>query len=164
MTRSLEEADDLSSLDAKVLREIHTDGWQTTGVMAREQAPGPDFAYSIGFFHTMKHPEVILFGLPVETCMNVVNAMGLEIRKGMRFEAGRVYQGILNYPYLCCFKEVDQKCYRGHVGYALWFYESDPFPMLQCFWSDHRGHFPWEGGCSLYARDAQPMHLLAGPA
>ena len=66
MTRSLEEADDLSSLDAKVLREIHTDGWQITGVLARELEQGPDFAYSIGFFHTMEHPEVILFGLSTD--------------------------------------------------------------------------------------------------
>ena len=65
MTRSIEDANDLSALDAKVLREIHTDGWQITGVLAREQERGPDFAYSIGFFHSLGHPEVILFGLPL---------------------------------------------------------------------------------------------------
>lgn len=164
MTRSLDEANDLSALDARVLREIHTDGWQITGVVAPEQEQSPEFAYSIGFFHTMEHPEVILFGLPLKTSMSVVNAIGREIRGGMHFETGRNYQGILNYPYLCCFKEVDHKYYREHVAYALWFYESDPFPMLQCVWSDHRGHFPWDGECSPYARDAQPMHLLAPPA
>lgn len=160
MTRSLEEADDLSSLDARVLREIHTDGWQITGVLAREQEPGPEFAYSIGFFHTMEHPEVILFGLPVETCMKAVNLIGLDIQSGVHFQTGLVYEGILKFPYLCCFKEVDPKHYREHVGYALWFYETDPFPLLQCFWSDHTGRFPWDEGCSAYASEAQPMHLL----
>jgi hypothetical protein len=159
MTRSLDEAKDLSALDAKVLREIHTDGWQITGVFAREKEQGPDFAYSIGFFHTLQHPEVILFGLPVETCMKAVNVIGLDIQNGVKFQPDRVYEGILKNPHLCCFKVVDQKFYREHVGYALWFYESDPFPMLQCFWSDQLGRFPWEAECSHYAREAQPLHL-----
>jgi hypothetical protein len=161
MTRSFEEANDLSALDAKVLREIHTDGWQITGVLAREQEPGPDFAYSIGFFHTMEHPEIILFGLPVETCMKAVNVIGLDIQSGIHFQTDRIYEGILKFPHLCSFKEVDPKYYREHVGYALWFYESDPFPMMQCFWSDQYGRFPWDADCSLYAREAQPMHLVS---
>jgi len=160
MTRSLEEAIDLSALDAKVLREIHTDGWQITGVMGREHDRGPDFAYSIGYFHTMGHPEVILFGLPVETCMKAVNVIGLDVQNGMRFVTDRVYQDILRSPHRCCFREVRRNCYRDYVGYALWFYESDPFPLLQCFWSDERGLFPWEPGCSDYAREAQPLLYL----
>src|SRR5258708_34407715 len=103
----------------------------------------------------------MLLRLPVETCMKAVNVVGLDIQNGVRFQPDHIYEGILKFPHLCCFKEVDQKFYRQHVGYALWFYESDPFPMLQCFWSDHRGHFPWDEGCSLYARDAQPLRLLA---
>lgn len=157
MTRSLEEANDLSALDAKVLREIHTDGWQITGVLARERDNSPDFAYSIGFFHTMGHPEVILFGLPVETCMKAVNLIGIDIRDGAKFQPGRVYPGILQEPHRCCFREVDRMYYGEHVGYALWFYETDPFPLLQCFWSDEYGLFPWDEGCSEYAREAQPL-------
>jgi hypothetical protein len=163
MTRSLEEADDLSSLDAQVLREIHTDGWQISGVLSRRQKLGPSFAYSIGFFHTMVHPEVILFGLPVQACMKTVNAIGLEIQSGRQFQADRIYESLVKPLYLCCFKEVDPRCYREHVNYALWFYESDPFPMLQCFWSDHYGRFPWDPDCSPYARESQPVHLLAEP-
>ena len=53
MTLSIEDANDLSALDAKVLREIHTDGWQITGVLDREPDNDAGFAYSIGFFHSM---------------------------------------------------------------------------------------------------------------
>lgn len=160
MTRSIEEANDLSALDAKVLREIHTDGWQITGVLAREQEKGPDFAYSIGFFHSLCHPEVILFGLPLDTCMRAVNVIGMDIQNGMTFKEDRVYEGILRSPHRCCFKEVDRKHHREHVGYALWFYETDPFPLLQCFWSDEMGLFPWEDGCSDFCREWQPMLFL----
>ena len=157
MTRSLEEADELSALDAKVLREIHTDGWQITGVLDREQNKGLDFAYSIGLFHTLGHPEIILFGLPIDACMRAVNLIALDIRRGRRFRLLTVYDRILTPPHTCCFREVDRKHYYGHVGYALWFYENDPFPMLQCFWSDEQGRFPWEPNCKSWVRDAQPL-------
>lgn len=157
MTRSLEEANDLSALDAKVLREIHTDGWQITGVLAREQSPGTDFAYSIGFFHSMCHPEIILFGLPLDTCMRAVNVIGLDVKEGMQFKAGYTYADILKAPHLCSFREVNIRHFREHVGYALWFYESDPFPLMQCFWSDENGLFPWDPGCAEYCRVAQPL-------
>lgn len=160
MTRSLEEAGGLSALDAKVLTEIHTDGWQITGVIAREQEKDPDFAYSIGFFHTMGHPEVILFGLPVETCMRAINVIGFDVKDGLRYVPEHRYAGILKAPHMCMFREVDRQYYRDHVGYALWFYETDPFPLMQCFWSDEEGRFPWEPGCSEYARDAQPLLFL----
>jgi hypothetical protein len=160
MTRSLEEADDLSALDAQVLREIHTDGWQITGMLARESDKESDFAYSIGFFHSMGHPEILLFGLPLDTCMRAVNVIGIDIQNGMRFETGRVYDGILKRPHRICFREVDCRHYRDFVGYALWFYESDPFPMYQCIWSDELGRFPWDHGCRLYCREWQPMLFL----
>lgn len=157
MTRSIEEANALSALDAKVLREIHTDGWQITGVLANEQNNGPDFAYSIGLFHSFVHPEIILFGLPIDVCMRAVNVIGIDIRNGMHFQPLAVYDHILSPPHSCCFREVDPKHYHGHVGYALWFYETDPFPLMQCFWSDENGRFPWDSECKIYARDSQPM-------
>lgn len=160
MTRSLEEASELSTLDAKVLREIHTDGWQITGVLARETERGPDFAYSIGFFHTMGHSEVILFGLPVETCMKAVNVIGIDVQNGKHFKPGSIYEGILRAPHRCCFREVHRSHYTDHVGYAIWFYETDPFPLMQCFWSDENGYFPWDPACAAYAREAQPLLYL----
>jgi hypothetical protein len=160
MTRSIEEANDLSALDAKVLREIHTDGWQITGVLASEPDLGADFAYSIGFFHSMGHPEVILFGLPFDTCMRAVNTIGIDAQNGMRFEPDRAYDGILQRPHRVCFREIDRRHYRDYVGYALWFYEADPFPLYQCFWSDELGRFPWDRGCSAYCRGWQPLLFL----
>ena len=157
MTRSLEEANELSALDAKVLREIHTDGWQITGVLAKEPDRGADFAYSIGLFHTLGHPEIILFGLPIDVCMRAVNLIALDIRDGRRFQPLVVYDRILTPPHACCFREVDRKHYHDHVGYALWFYETDPFPLVQCFWSDEHGRFPWEPECREWAREVQPL-------
>jgi hypothetical protein len=160
MTRSIEDANELSPLDAKVLREIHNDGWQITGVLGRDRGGDTGFAYSIGFFHSMGHPEVILFGLPLNTCMRAVNVIGIDVQNGMHFEPDRAYDGILQKPHRVCFREIDRRHYRDYVGYALWFYEADPFPLYQCFWSDMLGRFPWEQGCSSYCSEGQPLLFL----
>lgn len=160
MTRSIEEAEELPAFDARVLKDIHLDGWQTTAILGREGDADPDFAYSIGFFHRMQHPEVILFGLPLETCAKVVNLIGFDIRDGIQYHPGRTYSGILEQPHECCFRDVAKRHYQKYIGYALWFYETDPFPLMQCFWSDEYGRFPWDPSCMAYARAPQPLLYL----
>jgi len=40
---------------------------------------------------------------------------------------------------------------------VLWFYEHDPFPLVQCFWPDKESRLPWEDGCDDYVKNAQPL-------
>jgi hypothetical protein len=157
MTKSLEEKPGLSAPDAKVLGDIQTVGWHITGVFARKNEKGPEWAFSIGLFHSFQHPEVVVFGLPFARCMDTVNVIGKEVQKGKRYEPGGEYTDILQDPYRCVFREVDRQHYSDYVGYALWFYEDDPFPLMQCFWPDKKGLFPWNDGCNDYVRNAQPL-------
>jgi uncharacterized protein DUF4262 len=150
MTRALEETAGLSGPDTKVLQDIQRVGWHVIGVFAKEGQKGQkgsDWAFSIGLFHSYGHPEVVIAGLPVERCMTVVNAIGQAIRSGKRFETGQRYDDILQDPYKCMFRDVDRHHYRDYVGYALWFYEQDPFPLMQCFWPDEGNRLPWEDRC-----------------
>jgi hypothetical protein len=53
--------------------------------------------------------------------------------------------------------------YKEYVGFSLWFYESNDFPMLQCFWPDCSNRFPWDSSCPDWVREAQPfLYLPAG--
>ena len=157
MTKSLDETNRSSPSDAKILRDVREVGWHVTGVFAQENEEGPDWAFSIGLFHSFQHSEVIIFGLRLERCMDVVNVIGTEVQRGNRYAAGRKYSDILQDPYQCIFREVNQRHYRDHVGYALWFYEADPFPLLQCFWPDKCGQYPWDAGCNGDVKSAQPL-------
>src|SRR5947199_6255865 len=150
MTRALEQTDGLSAPDAKVLNDIREVGWHITGVFAQKHETGPDWAFSIGLFHSFGHPEVILLGLPFQSCMDVVSVIGTQVKAGVSYEAGGQHADILQDPYECVFREVDPSHYRDHVGYALWFYDGDPFPLLQCFWPDKQGYYPWNDGCNEY--------------
>ena len=91
MTRALEEAAGLSGPDTKVLQDIQRVGWHVTGVFPKEGEQGPNWAFSIGLFHSFGHPEVVIAGLPVERCMSVVNVIGQAIRSGKCFETGQRY-------------------------------------------------------------------------
>ena len=95
MTRSLEEKRGLSAPDARVLGDIQRVGWHVTGVFAQRDATGPEWAFSIGLFHSFQHPEVVVFGLPFQRCMDIVSLIGQEVQTGKRYEPGAEYTDIL---------------------------------------------------------------------
>lgn len=160
MTKALEPTDGLSASDAKVLTDIQAVGWHAVGVFPREHEEGPNWAFSIGLVYSFRHPEVILLGLPLQSCMSVLNVIGTEVKGGKRYEPGTAYSDILQEPYKCTFRQVHPSHYRNYVGYALWFYENDAFPLLQCFWPDKAGRYPWDEGCNGYVANSQPLLFL----
>jgi hypothetical protein len=104
MTRALEDTAGLSGPDTKVLQDIQRVGWHVIGVFAKEGEKRPDWAFSIGLFHSFGHPEVVITGLPVERCMSAVNVIGQAIRTGKQFETGQLYADIRQDPYKCVFR------------------------------------------------------------
>ena len=155
MTKSLDSSEQLPAPDAKVLSDIKRVGWHITGVSPREGDDGTNWAFSIGLYFSYGHPEVILLGLPVKTCMEVVNVIGQQVKEGRHYESDHEYPDILANPFRCAFKNVQHSQYKDHVGYALWFYESEDFPLLQCFWPDKQFRFPWDDGCNEFVRTSQ---------
>jgi hypothetical protein len=157
MTRPLEETDGLATQNATLLNNIRTVGWHVVGVFAEKGDKGPEWAFSVGLFHSFFHPEVIVFGLPFQSCMSVINVIGDGIRSGKSYYSVGEYVDVLQRPHQCVFREVGRKHFQAHVGDALWFYESDPFPLLQCIWSDKQGHYPWDKTCEELVKNSQPL-------
>ncbi len=155
MTKSLDPSEQLSVPDAKVLNDIKRVGWHTLGVSPSTGEDGPHWAFSIGLYHTFGHPEVIVMGLPVKTCQELVNVIGNHVKNGTQYDADNDYAEILTDPFRCAFKHVQRNPYREHVGYALWFYENDEFPLLQCFWPDKLFRFTWNEDCNEYVKTSQ---------
>jgi hypothetical protein len=161
MTRSLDDNTDYSTPDRKLLMDVQAYGWHVTGVFAKKGGLGPGYwAYSIGLFHSFGHPEVIVYGLKLENCMDVINEIGRQVKMGKHFEITSEYKDILTDPYQCAFRLVQLKCYGDYLGTALWFYESDSFPAMQCFWPDNSGKLPWDEECSPDVRTAQPFLFI----
>jgi hypothetical protein len=108
MMRIPQDRSGLSNPDTKVLADIQTHGWHVTGVFARKDEKGPEWAFSIGLFHSFCHPEVIVFGLKLDTCICVINEIGRQVKAGKRYQAGPEYEDILEDPYKCAFRSVER--------------------------------------------------------
>jgi hypothetical protein len=156
MTRDLRNRDGLHPADEKFLSQIEDHGWNVTTVFRREGETGPEWAFSAGLFHSYQHPEIVIFGLDLDIMHGIVNNIGDEVKRGTKFEPVTEYQEILA-RCGCRFREVHQRHHKAYFGWAIWFYESDQFPVLQCFWPDKQGKYPWEPGCSEFVKTAQPL-------
>ena len=117
---------------------------------------GPDFAYSVGMFRTLAHPEIILFGLPLDVMHRLINDVGELVRGGARCVAGQVSREFLE-GYDVTFRTVPAFQYAGHLGWANWLYGGDSYPGLQMVYPDRERRWPWDAGTAAGFRDGQPI-------
>jgi hypothetical protein len=131
----------MDDADRKLLSDIAEHGWLVLKVFEEEGEPA--FAFSTGLFHSYRHPEILMIGLPPDVAHRIINIIGGEARDGKQFEADRLYDNILE-GYDCAFVQVSKARYKKYLGTAVWFYGGEDFPTLQCVWPDRNGCFPWD--------------------
>lgn len=139
--------------EQKVIDDIERFGWHIVGIEADEEGPG--FAYSVGMHLTLGHPEVIVFGLnSAETMAQIINTVADAVRNGATFhdwhESEQIFEG---YP--CMFRRFPTEAYHEYLGYAIWFYRPESFPVLQCVWPDKQRLYPWEESCDSVVSQRQ---------
>lgn len=139
--------------DRKVLADIASHGWHVIKVQQPDELPG--WAFSMGLYHSYGHPEVVLFGLPLERMHTIINVVGELVASGARLHGGAVSDEVLD-GYRCAFLDVNGRWYRPFLGYALWLYRGDEFPVTQCFWPDRDDHLPGDPRCSGAISSLQP--------
>lgn len=108
-----------------------------------EDDDNPEFTYTVGFYEKFKKPEIIIIGLKQELAHTLLNNIAFDLENGKSYEAGKFYEGVLD-DFLCYFGEVPKSEYKEYVGYALWYYEGDNFPLLQLIYPTVKGIFPWQ--------------------
>src|SRR5262245_53518228 len=101
--------------DRAVLEAVAEHGWAV--IVIPEDEEGPGYAFSVGLFHTLGQPEVMVMGLRPETAHGLVNAVGESMRGGQRFEAGGRYEGLVRSLPLE-FVAVGERYYEQYLGYA----------------------------------------------
>lgn len=142
--------------EEKLVSNVRTHGCSIVNVHTHEQRAG--WAFSIGYYINYAHPEVIVFGLSQSTAHSILNDICGRIAKGERFSVGarddRLLKGLD-----VCFLNVALDHYRGHFGYANWFYASlaEPFPAIQMIWPDRENRFPWDPDRDTSVRQLQPL-------
>jgi hypothetical protein len=141
--------------DRGIAAKIRRFGWNVTGVWGGST---PEWAYSIGIWHTLRAPEVCLFGLPAQTATGIVNVVGGLARDGEELREGR-RDDVLN-GYDVELRIVHPLWYQRFFGAGLDFYVRPPLPMVQLLWPDRAGRFPWEPDADEWCRDSQPRLWL----
>jgi hypothetical protein len=134
--------------------DIATYGWHVIKVFEDDEGPG--FAFTIGLYERFDHPELIVFGLPLETMHLMLNGAGEAVRAGRRYTAGQSYDGILE-GYNCTFRPVPHSHYEAYLGSARWYYDGDAFPVLQLIWPDREHRYPWAAPAGAWIRKGQPV-------
>lgn len=144
--------------EQKVIDDIANFGWHCVSILA-EGDEGP-YSFTVGLFHTLKHPELVIFGLPSKVAHQILTIAGNAAKAGRPLDMKASTDELLE-GFACCFVEVPKAAYYEHVGFARWYYQSDDFPLYQIVWPSRHGHFPWHADATPAFRATQPV---LGPA
>lgn len=152
--------DELDETDRRVRSDIARYGWHVALVSADEATPdGVGWAFTIGLEETLRHPELVVFGLEPGLAHGLLNRAADAVRRGWRFEPGQRYDGLLE-GYACAAREIDRRWHSVFLGNAQWHYQGDDFRALQLFWPDPAKRYPWEEGFAEAWRSDQPLLYL----
>ena len=141
-------------IELRVRADIERHGWHVVIVPPEPDAPG--WAHSIGLVERYAHPELLVFGSEPRQLGALVNALGERVRAGRRFAAGEEADDILAGLPLA-FRAVARRWSAVFLGNAAWHYQREDFAVLQGFWPDREGRFPWHAGCASTVATEQPQ-------
>ncbi len=139
--------------EAQMLADIDRFGW---AVLRVSNDKGPDFAYSVGMHRTLGHPEILIFGLPLDIMHRLINDVGARVRAGAKYTAGQCADEFLE-GYEVTFRAIPGFQYDGHLGWANWLYGGNDFPALQMIYPDRDHRWPWDDSVADAFRDTQPV-------
>jgi Domain of unknown function (DUF4262) len=149
----VEQEVELDEAALRTTRSVRDRGWAVVMVPADEHGPG--WAFTVGLWHTLRSPEVAMFGLHVDVMGNCLDTLADEIAAGRHLVEDRERDDVIrNYPVVA--KTVDASWYRSLFGTALHFYQRPPLSFMEVVWPDAASRFPWNDGCAPRLRELQP--------
>jgi hypothetical protein len=114
------------------------------------------FVYSIGLYHNFGIPETIILGLRSDVAHWVLNELATRARQGELFAIGDTVEGLLE-GFPVQLRTVREEHIEPHFGWARWFYDGQPFPVMQLVWPTTSGVWPWDTEASREFREKQPL-------
>ena len=143
--------------DDDIARSVQVNGWHCIAV--EESSNEPRFAYTIGLGVTFQHPEIVVVGLSTEIAHQLLADVADDLRKGIRCSADAKRDDLLE-GLSVAFRPVHPTQIDARMGYTKAFYRNShpgfAWAVLQLYWPDKRGHFPFEPGCDLKVCLLQP--------
>jgi Domain of unknown function (DUF4262) len=129
-------------------------GWYAVNVI--EDDGHPPWSYSIGFYDTWNHPEIIIIGRSRATAHHILNTIATNLEDNnppdLNLPTGTLIPGVA-----CYFIEVSPQHYPDYVGFALWYYRKRHFPLYQLVWPSNDGQHPWSPNAPDSFKEWQPV-------
>jgi hypothetical protein len=132
----------LSKEDERTVSHVEEFGCSVVNVKREEYGLG--WSYTVGVFDTSGRPEIITVGLLPETTHFALNEAAKLQRAGADLTKGR-YRNLIG-KVDCEFRPVDPKWVEHLMGWALWYYNGDDFPVIQAVYPDLQNRFPEDEG------------------
>src|SRR5262245_13419052 len=100
--------------EQKLLGDIAPHGWQCVNVLeVGEEGP---YSFTVGLFHTHRHPELVIFGLKADVAHKILSLAVEGLACGERLDLNMPTDELL-VGYSCCFVEVPTSEYHEYVGF-----------------------------------------------
>lgn len=159
----------MTEYEQDIVDKIAEHGWfcVCVGTAVGDESVGPDFAYSVGFWETLKKPELIVFGLPLKLMHSILWSAFRQLKAGTASMTDGERWPDLIADFDCVSRPVhESQIHRENLNSALWYRRhrtgSDgDLTAFQLFWPGKSdGKFPWEADCTEIVRDCQPLLYL----
>lgn len=121
-----------------------------------ESGEKSEFSYTVGLWHTHRHPEILIYGLKKNLRHTLLNNLNCLIGNNRVFLDGMNAKDVID-GYTCFFQEIPKTHYREHLGRCWWFYEGSDFPAVQMIWPSVQGIYPWDEDADDYLRWTEPI-------
>jgi Domain of unknown function (DUF4262) len=145
---------DLNRFERGLLKNIQKYGWTVNGIPG--EGATPNWAYSVGVFAKYGQPELIVFGLEIATMHQMISAYIDQLQSGKKFNDGAKADGIIP-DQTCVLRDVHVPWCEPLLCSACWYYHYEEYPVMQCFWPDRHGYYPWNGHFNKRLRKSQPL-------
>lgn len=141
----------LSEADERTIGNIEQFGCSVVQVKSTQAGAG--WSYTVGVHDTAGKPDIITVGLREKTALVLLNEAAKRLRAGTDLTQGRHREMIGEVE--CEFRPVDPKWIKHLMGWTLWYYDHEEFPVLQAIYPDLENRFPEENGFD--SAFAQPL-------
>ena len=150
----------LDAQEARIIDIIDRVGWAVVNISPKKGDQNRRWSFTVGLPVTHGWPELICFGLQLDTMMKLLNNAVQELkRKGLsptpNLELTEVIEGT---P--ARLETFSPDFYREHLGWALWFahhrgLKPENIGCLQLLWPNKNGHFSSDARCDAEVRRIQ---------
>lgn len=141
------------------VQAIRQSGWIATHVQAG--AASPSFTYTTGLWATRGLPEMIVFGLDMESAHRAFTTVLEKEQRGDRAAPARPVDELVD-GRRAVLLGTDRCKHAEFMPLTGWFYDHPGFPCEQLVLADAKGVLPWEEGCDPDFRASQPDLTVSG--